>query len=92
LKYAATLYAYQKTNQFSYGANTPGIRKISARSPARCRKPFEGTKTFSRLKIVRSPLDNSYVLMNTHTHGDYVSGNVEFPASVDIIVRENTKL
>ena len=30
-------------------------------------------------------------LINTHTHGDHVSGNVEFPASVDVIVQENTK-
>src|SRR6267378_6524345 len=29
-------------------------------------------------------------LINTHTHGDHVSGNVEFPATVDIIVQENT--
>jgi len=31
-------------------------------------------------------------LINTHTHGDHVSGNVEFPATVDIIVQENTKI
>src|SRR5436309_11753568 len=30
-------------------------------------------------------------LINTHTHGDHVSGNVDFPATVDIIVQENTK-
>jgi len=30
-------------------------------------------------------------LINTHTHGDHVSGNVEFPASVEVIVQENTK-
>src|SRR4029079_5931555 len=30
-------------------------------------------------------------IVNTHTHGDHVSGNVEFPANVDIIVQENTK-
>jgi glyoxylase-like metal-dependent hydrolase (beta-lactamase superfamily II) len=30
-------------------------------------------------------------LINTHTHGDHVSGNVEFPPTVDIIVQENTK-
>jgi len=30
-------------------------------------------------------------LINTHTHGDHVSGNVEFPATVDSIVQENTK-
>ena len=29
-------------------------------------------------------------IVNTHTHGDHVSGNVEFPATVDIIVQENT--
>jgi len=29
-------------------------------------------------------------LINTHTHGDHVSGNVEFPANVDIIVQANT--
>jgi cyclase len=29
-------------------------------------------------------------IINTHSHGDHVSGNVEFPATVDIIVHENT--
>src|SRR5215510_11379584 len=28
-------------------------------------------------------------IINTHTHGDHVSGNVEFPATVDVIVQEN---
>ena len=31
------------------------------------------------------------MLINTHTHGDHVSGNVEFPATVDVVVQENTK-
>ena len=30
-------------------------------------------------------------IINTHTHFDHVSGNVEFPASVEIIAHENTK-
>src|SRR5262249_47550460 len=30
-------------------------------------------------------------VINTHTHGDHVSGNVDFPANVDIVVHENTK-
>jgi glyoxylase-like metal-dependent hydrolase (beta-lactamase superfamily II) len=30
-------------------------------------------------------------IINTHTHGDHVSGNVEFPATVDIVTHENTK-
>jgi glyoxylase-like metal-dependent hydrolase (beta-lactamase superfamily II) len=29
-------------------------------------------------------------IINTHTHGDHVSGNVEFPATVDIVTHENT--
>jgi cyclase len=29
-------------------------------------------------------------IVNTHSHGDHVSGNVEFPATVDIVVQENT--
>ena len=30
-------------------------------------------------------------IVNTHTHGDHVSGNVEFPEAVAVIVHENTK-
>ena len=30
-------------------------------------------------------------IINTHTHGDHVGGNVDFPATVDIVVHENTK-
>jgi cyclase len=30
-------------------------------------------------------------IINTHTHGDHVSGNVEFPASVEVIAQQNTK-
>ena len=30
-------------------------------------------------------------IINTHTHYDHVSGNVEFPATVDVVVQENTK-
>jgi glyoxylase-like metal-dependent hydrolase (beta-lactamase superfamily II) len=30
------------------------------------------------------------MIINTHTHGDHVSGNVEFPAEVDIVTHVNT--
>src|SRR5881296_778486 len=30
-------------------------------------------------------------LINTHTHADHVSGNVEFPATVEVVAQENTK-
>src|SRR5687768_11838198 len=31
------------------------------------------------------------LLVNTHTHGDHVSGNVEFPPTVDVVTHENTR-
>src|SRR5688572_10287191 len=31
------------------------------------------------------------LIINTHTHGDHVSGNVEFPPTVDVVTHENTK-
>jgi glyoxylase-like metal-dependent hydrolase (beta-lactamase superfamily II) len=31
------------------------------------------------------------MIINTHSHGDHVSGNVEFPATVEGVVQENTK-
>jgi glyoxylase-like metal-dependent hydrolase (beta-lactamase superfamily II) len=30
------------------------------------------------------------MIINTHTHGDHVSGNVEFPATVDVVTHANT--
>ena len=30
-------------------------------------------------------------IINTHTHFDHVSGNVEFPASVEFVAHENTQ-
>jgi glyoxylase-like metal-dependent hydrolase (beta-lactamase superfamily II) len=31
-------------------------------------------------------------IINTHTHGDHVSGNVEFPATVDVVTQKNTRV
>ncbi len=30
-------------------------------------------------------------IINTHTHGDHVSGNVEFPVNVEVVTHENTQ-
>ena len=30
-------------------------------------------------------------IINTHTHGDHVSGNVEFPATVEVVTHANTR-
>jgi glyoxylase-like metal-dependent hydrolase (beta-lactamase superfamily II) len=44
------------------------------------------------LEKIRSVTDKPVIrIINTHTHGDHVSGNVDFPASVDVVVHENTK-
>jgi glyoxylase-like metal-dependent hydrolase (beta-lactamase superfamily II) len=32
------------------------------------------------------------MIINTHTHGDHVSGNVEFPATIDVVAQENTRV
>ena len=59
-------------------------------------KPLVDTKLpgFGRsmLDEVRKVTDKPVTLiLNTHTHADHVSGNVEFPASIDIVAQENTK-
>jgi glyoxylase-like metal-dependent hydrolase (beta-lactamase superfamily II) len=38
-------------------------------------------------KITDKPVTT---IINTHTHFDHVSGNVEFPATVDVVTHENT--
>src|SRR5438105_4524987 len=40
-------------------------------------------------KLTNKPVTT---IINTHTHGDHVSGNVEFPATVEVITHENTKI
>lgn len=53
------------------------------------KNPGWGTPLLDKIKTVTDkPVT---MLINSHTHGDHVSGNVEFPATVDIVVQENTK-
>ena len=43
------------------------------------------------LEAIRKVTDRPVMMIvNTHTHGDHVSGNVEFPAEVDIVTHANT--
>ena len=43
------------------------------------------------LEKIRSVTDKPVtMIINTHTHGDHVSGNVEFPATVEVVTQENT--
>jgi glyoxylase-like metal-dependent hydrolase (beta-lactamase superfamily II) len=44
------------------------------------------------LEKIKSVTDKPVVMIiNTHTHGDHVSGNVEFPANIEVVTHENTK-
>jgi cyclase len=43
------------------------------------------------LEKIKSVTDKPVtMIINTHTHGDHVSGNVEFPATVDVVTHANT--
>src|SRR5215813_7659964 len=60
-----------------------GVLVVDAKNPGWGQPILDKIKTLTNKPIT--------TLINTHTHGDHVSGNVEFPATVDIIVQENTK-
>jgi glyoxylase-like metal-dependent hydrolase (beta-lactamase superfamily II) len=63
--------------------NSTGVVVVDAKNPG------WGQPILDKIKeLTNKPITT---LINTHTHGDHVSGNVEFPATVDIIVHENTQ-
>src|SRR5262245_29478370 len=63
---------------------TTGVVVVDAKNPG------WGQPILNKIKeLTNKPITT---LINTHTHGDHVSGNVEFPATVDIIVQANTKV
>jgi cyclase len=63
------------------GAN--GVTVVDAKNPG------WGQPILDKIKeLTPKPVTT---LINTHTHGDHVSGNVEFPATIDIVVQDNTK-
>src|SRR5215467_11194503 len=60
-----------------------GVVVVDAKNPGWGQPILDKIKTLTTKPVT--------TLINTHTHGDHVSGNVEFPSTVDIIVQENTK-
>ena len=62
---------------------TDGITVVDTKNPGWGKPLLEKIKSISNKPVVR--------IINTHTHGDHVSGNVDFPATVDVVVQENTK-
>ena len=62
---------------------TSGVVVVDTKNPGWGQPILDEIKKLTDKPVTR--------IINTHTHGDHVSGNVEFPASVDVIVQENTK-
>src|SRR3989454_8044530 len=56
---------------------TGGVVVVDAKNPGWGKPILDKIKELTNKPIT--------TLINTHTHGDHVSGNVEFPATVDII-------
>jgi glyoxylase-like metal-dependent hydrolase (beta-lactamase superfamily II) len=62
---------------------TTGVVVVDTMNPGWGQTILETIKTLTDKPVT--------TLINTHGHADHVSGNVEFPATVDIIVQRNTK-
>lgn len=71
------------------GGNTAVFVMASGVAVVDAKNPGWGAPILAEIKkLTPKPVT---LLINTHTHGDHVSGNVEFPASVDVVVQANTK-
>jgi cyclase len=70
------------------GGNTTVFVQSNGITVVDTKNPGWGTPILEKIKEL-SPKPVTTII-NTHTHGDHVSGNVEFPATVDIVVQENT--
>jgi len=59
-----------------------GVTVVDTKNPGWGTPLLEKIKSVTDKPVVR--------IISTHTHGDHVSGNVEFPATVDVVAQENT--
>jgi len=71
------------------GGNTAVFLTASGVVVVDAKNPGWGKPILEKIKaLTPKPIT---MLINTHTHGDHVSGNVEFPATIDFVAQENTK-
>src|SRR5215212_5040326 len=63
--------------------NADGVTVVDTKLPGWGQPLLDKIKTVTDKPVVR--------IINTHTHFDHVSGNVEFPATVEVVTHENTK-
>lgn len=59
-----------------------GVTVVDTKNPGWGQPILDKIKELTPKPVVR--------IINTHTHGDHVSGNVEFPANVEVVTQENT--
>ena len=71
------------------GGNTAVFVQAAGVTVVDTKNPGWGQPILDKIKELTSKPVTT--IINTHTHGDHVSGNVEFPATVDVVVQENTK-
>lgn len=71
------------------GGNTAVFVTADGVTVVDAKNPGWGAPILAKIKeLTPKPVTR---LINTHTHGDHVSGNVEFPATIDVVTQENTK-
>ena len=61
---------------------TTGVVVVDTKNPGWGQPILEKIKTLTDKPVT--------MIINTHTHFDHVSGNVEFPATVEVVTQENT--
>ena len=71
------------------GGNTAVFIQSQGVTVVDTKNPGWGAPVLARIKELTSkPVTR---IINTHAHGDHVSGNVEFPATVDVVTQANTQ-
>jgi glyoxylase-like metal-dependent hydrolase (beta-lactamase superfamily II) len=61
---------------------TTGVVVVDTKNPGWGQPLLDKIKTVTDKPVT--------MIINTHTHGDHVSGNVEFPATVEVVTHANT--
>jgi glyoxylase-like metal-dependent hydrolase (beta-lactamase superfamily II) len=71
------------------GGNTAVFVQAAGVTVVDTKNPGWGQPILDKIKeLTNKPITT---IINTHTHGDHVSGNVEFPATVEVVTHENTR-
>src|SRR5688500_8837955 len=70
------------------GGNTSVFVQANGVTVVDTKNPGWGQPVLTKIReLTNKPVTT---IINTHTHGDHVSGNVDFPATVDVGVQEKT--